>query len=114
MTKRIKANKKKKILNDAINLDYSFCNFIIPRLRCYIDNHNGWRPADLELKEWNKILKEMLEGFEFYHIEYYDYYHVEDIRNFPLEKVAKFEKIKSDKINRSLNLFKEYFTALWI
>ena len=53
---------------------------------------------------WDDILEEMAEGFLYYHEHKYDY----DYENY-----NEHEKILSKKIERSLELFSEYFRHIW-
>lgn len=91
------------------SLDHSFACWAVPRLAFLRDNHHGYpgcliteydekgNPAnDDGDKKWVAILDEMIEGFLLY-----------------AEDCCPTEKDKIKKVDRALELFKEYFYALW-
>lgn len=81
---------------DTWNLDARFAEWIVPRLRRFIELHNGY-PGDLTEQKWKDILAEMLEGFEFMASE--DWYGC--------------DKKKHDKALKALKLFGEWAPHLW-
>lgn len=85
---------------DVWSLDHAFGKWIVPRLEIMITTNIGW-PAELEdIDEWHVILTEMLEGFRIVGSEEYFLSSPDDT-----ETHAKIEK--------SLELFKKWFNALW-
>ena len=95
---------------DLWNLDYHFAKLILKRLKafkqmkrfCYPPPEN---PKCTEIKneeDWEKVLDDMIEGFETYIIERDDDY------EFSIEKCNQFQQ----KIDRGLYLFEKYFGYL--
>lgn len=78
------------------NLDLTLAMELYTYLRAFKDIKPG-HPACLTKEEWDNILDEMIEGFA-------DYIRRKDEINFNAEY---------PKLNRSLNLLKEYWQALW-
>ncbi len=83
---------------DTFSLDSTIANFIVPRLKRFIEVNNG-NPGDLTSDEWNNILHTILEGFKF------------------LGSDDKYEALDKDPRWKSsqtaLNLFAKYFNHLW-
>ena len=97
--KTIRRRKDQKIIEkDCYSLDYTFCRWIIPRLKWYIKYQQSYPTRCGSLENWNNILQEMVDGFQ----EYVDRYLC------PLTK-----EDEGDKLHKSLDLFKEYFCNLW-
>ena len=46
------------------NLDITFCKFIIPRLKVFKEQNDGYPVRYHSKEEWDKILDDMIEGFE--------------------------------------------------
>jgi hypothetical protein len=82
---------------DTWNLDSRFAEWIVPRLRRFIELHNGY-PGGLTEKKWKEMLDEMLEGFEFMASE--DWYGSCEIK-------------KQEKAAKALKLFGEWAPHLW-
>ena len=78
--------------SETWSLDRTIISFILPRLKRFKEIHSGF-PSNLTSKEWDKILDEMIEGFELIHESFY-------IINKDTKKL---------KIEKSLDLFHEYF-----
>lgn len=83
---------------DTWSLDHSFAKYIAPRLKKFRELNNGY-PGNLTEEKWNKILDEMIEGFEFAADEN-KYWDVDNDENFK-------------KLEKALDHFKTYFRALW-
>lgn len=84
------------------NLDITFCKFIIPRLKVFKEQNDGYPVRYHSKEEWDKILDDMIEGFEL--------------------NSNKFEWETSDsneengnmaKAKRAIKLFQENFFDLW-
>ena len=88
--------------SETWNLDITIAKFIVPRLKAFKECKNG-HPSRLTEKKWNKILDEMIEGFELYCKK--DEWEFEQDLN---ERNDKFAKV-----NKSLKLFSKYFHDLW-
>lgn len=80
-----------------------FLETIIPALDYMINEGHG-HPADITPTEWDKILKEMKEGFELIKNNIQD-------TGWSLRKDLNI-KDKS-KVDKSFDLFKEHFFDLW-
>lgn len=73
-------------------LDVTIAKFILPRLKRFKEISNGI-PIGLTQEEWNKILDEIIEGFEI---------------------ISKDNMtINSEKEQRALKLFSEHYFSLW-
>ena len=87
------------------NLDNKILEFLVPRLErfSYWSSGHGWptqnKKGEVEYVDGGKITKEMVEGFKLLKDHY--------LHNHKLTISDK------QKINRSFNLFKEYFGDLW-
>jgi len=81
------------------NLDFRFAEWIVPRLRRFIELNNGFPGhSGMTEKKWDATLKEMLEGFEFMASD--DYYGCSD-------------KKKHAKADKALELFGKWARHLW-
>lgn len=78
------------------NLDYTIIDFVLPRLK-YFAKHTIGYPADLTPEKWNKILEEIIEGFEIYTNK--DWY--------------KRNNDDDAKIEKAFDNFHKWFQALW-
>lgn len=78
---------------DIWDFDYYLAEVISGGLKILLENHTAY-PGELTPEEWDKILAEMIEGFE----------------NRLVEEEKDFDKSKLDK---ALELFKKYFLCLW-
>lgn len=83
--------------SETWNLDATISKFIYPRLGAFIDDVKRLEchPGNIPFEEWLDILEEMLKGFE--------------ILSQDTERTDDEKKI----IERSLDLFREYFHNLW-
>ncbi len=86
---------------DTWNLDFRFAEWIVPRLRRFIELNNGFPGGNddgMTEKKWLATLKEMLEGFEFMASD--DYY-------------GSCDKKKHAKADKALELFGRWARHLW-
>lgn len=83
------------------SLDCTIAEFIAPRLKAFKEAAAkiGDHPCDVEEQEWQKILGEMVEGFEIYPNRF-DWVEEEAERNWK-------------KVNKAMSHFHKYFFALW-
>ena len=79
------------------DLDRVFLTWIYPRLKMFREVNNC-HPAKMTMEEWNKILDEMIEGFG---CSLKDNHATAD------------DSVISEKLQKSLKLFAEYFNDLW-
>lgn len=98
------------------DLDYTFADFILPRLKAFKKNTISV-PAQLSETEWNDILDKMILAFDYIlddewwiDSQQYDYLN----NNFLLEVYLKEEKRRNAVIEEGLELFAHYFRDLWI
>lgn len=83
------------------NLDVTISKFIVPRLKRYKELNNGI-PAQFKSKEeWDKILDEMIEGFELYE----DKWRINTDQN--LTNLDEYKR------KRAVKLLGEYYFDLW-
>ena len=76
------------------NLDVTFCRFMLPRLKAFKSvclSH----PSDITFDEWQKILSDIIEGFEM-HVDAQN--HIND----------------DTKFDTAMSLFCEFVNHLWI
>ena len=88
--------------SETWNLDITISKFLVPRLKAFNECNNGF-PSRLTKKKWNKILEEMIEGFELY-IKKDDWVFEQDLN----ERNEKYAKV-----NKALKHFSKYFYDLW-
>jgi hypothetical protein len=88
--------------SETWSLDITIAKFLVPRLKAFKECDNGY-PARLTEKKWNKILDEMIEGFELYIKK--DEWDFEPDINTRNEMYAK--------VNKALKQFSKYFQDLW-
>lgn len=81
------------------NLDTTFCEWIIPRLKTFKEKTIAYPPNLNNLEEWHSILEKMIVAFET---------HNKDIPD-TLEDIEKEDAI----INEGIELFCKYFNHLW-
>lgn len=83
--------------SETWNLDGTIARFVYPRLQAFIDDVKQMQchPADMTYEEWEDILDQMLKGFE--------------LMSSDSIKTEDEEKI----IDKSLDLFHDYFFSLW-
>ena len=84
------------------NLDITFCKFIIPRLKVFKELNDGYPARYHSIEEWNKILDEMIEGFEFHSNKF----------NWDTAD-ANEENGNMAKAKKAIRLFQENFFDLW-
>jgi hypothetical protein len=77
------------------SLDFTFIAWVYPRLKMYREINAGY-PMGITKKQWNKIIDEMIEGFELY-----------------LKTDNLYNKEANEKLERSLDLFREYIRTIW-
>jgi hypothetical protein len=82
------------------SLDNQFAKWITPRLKRFKQLTNGI-PMDLTEKQWDNILQEMIDGFEFMASD--DYY----------EYGNHIWREKHEKINKAMDLFTKHIRNLW-
>lgn len=88
--------------SECFSLDYTLTRLILPRLKRY--RHYvvefGTYPDGLEsIEHWLSILDEIIQGFEYMLLDDYAYFLIEDCDR---------------KINKSLQLFSEYYQDFWL
>ena len=88
--------------SETWNFDITIAKFIVPRLKRFKECKNGY-PARLTEKKWDKILDEMIEGFELHCTK--------DDWDFDPDLNARNEKLA--KVNKALKNFSKYFYDLW-
>ena len=132
---RKKYLKKKGIYvnpTECWNLDYTICEWILPRLKLFREETVGYPSIDRKIyaetgemveitfEDWQKILDEIILGFEQNLVDTSDYL-IDDDLNFKLDLKNEADKKKyydycderNKKIERGLDLFKYYFQDLW-
>lgn len=82
------------------SLDVTIAKFILPRLKRFKKCTNG-HPADLTEKQWDAILDKMIFSFAF----------ISTDKMWAIENIANEKTWK--KVNEGLQLFAEWFNALW-
>lgn len=114
--KYLKSKGKYIKSGDLWDLDYTFADFILPRLKAFKKNTISV-PAQLSETEWNDILDKMILAFDYIlddewwiDSQQYDYLN----NNFLLEVYLKEEKRRNAVIEEGLELFAHYFRDLWI
>lgn len=80
------------------SLDCTIASFIAPRLKAFREN-SGDSPYDKSRTEWEKILDEMIEGFEIYP-NHFNWSPEESNQNW-------------SKVYKALEYFHKYFFNLW-
>lgn len=88
--------------SETWNLDITIASFIVPRLKAFKECENGF-PSRLTENKWDKILDEMIEGFELA-IKKDEWEYEEDLN-------TRNEKLT--KVNKALKHFSKYFHDLW-
>ncbi len=88
--------------SETWNLDITIAKFLVPRLKAFKECNNGF-PARLTKKKWNKIIDEMIEGFELY-IKKDDWEFEQDLNE---------RNEKNAKVDKALKLFSKHFYDLW-
>lgn len=84
------------------NLDITFSLFLIPRLKVFKELNDGYPARYHSIEEWNKILDEMIEGFELHSNKF----------NWDTAD-SNEENGNMAKVKRALKLFQENFFDLW-
>lgn len=103
---RFEAYKKQRLErgfddSELWSLDCTIAKFIAPRLKAFKETAAkiGDHPGDVSEQEWQKILGEMVEGFEIYP-EHFNWVEEEAERNWK-------------KVDKAMSHFHKYFFALW-
>ncbi len=105
MTKKTMFGKASpKDIEDHAKWQYNtfFLDSVIPALD-YMIHHGHGHPSLMTSKKWDRILIQMKEGFEI--LKKYE----DGGWSFP----KKFNKKERTKVDRSFDLFKDYFFDLW-
>ena len=89
------------------NLDTTLAQLILPRLKHFRSNLNGY-PANLTEEEWDRYLTQMIVAFEW--IASGDYYDM-PMKNGQVDGEAYTKLI--DDTQRGLELFGKYYMGLW-
>jgi len=79
------------------NLDMTFVEFMLPRIKRFREVHCGY-PGRLTDKKWNKILDEIIKGFELYKEFAYD---------------VSLSPEQGKQINKAFKLFSQYIYDMW-
>lgn len=77
---------------EIYDLDDTIIKFLLPRLKVFREIHGSAVPQGLTVEQWNKILDEMIYGFEYY---------------------LNSDDIETKEYDKALDLFKTYFESLW-
>jgi len=79
--------------------------FVLPRLKLFKEDHGGY-PMGMTGEQWNEILDKMIFAFEWTEME--------DKMTPEYEALTKEQKDKAwKKYEEGVELFAEYFMALW-
>ena len=137
--KYLKSKGKYISMSELWDLDYTFADFILPRLKAFKKNTISV-PAQLSETEWNDILDKMILAFDYIlddewwiddpRYDYIDYCHFshsltkEGLRQVNITEEERGKKIKEayfreEKrrravIEEGLTLFGKYLRELWI
>ena len=137
--KYLKSKGKYISMSELWDLDYTFADFILPRLKAFKKNTISV-PAQLSETEWNDILDKMILAFDYIlddewwiddpRYDYIDYCHFshsltkEGLRQLSITEEDRAKKIKEAHfreekrrravIEEGLTLFAKYFRDLWI
>jgi len=84
--------------SETWSLDWSLANLILPRLERYREITCG-HPADLTKKQWHKILDDIVFAFR-YHADFEKH-------------TAEYWKKHGKRVERGMQLFAEWYGALW-
>lgn len=90
--------------SETWSLDSTIARFIEPRLKVFKETHGGY-PSSLTEEKWDEILDKMIKAFEYINNEDLGI----DKNEYGPKKYEKREQI----IKEGLDLFREYFFALW-
>ena len=137
--KYLKSKGKYVSMSELWNLDYTFADFILLRLKAFKKNTISV-PAQLSETEWNDILDKMILAFDYIlddewwiddpRYDYIDYCHFshsltkEGLRQVSITEEGRAKKIKEAHfreekrrnavIEEGLTLFAKYFRELWM
>jgi len=102
--KRLRKQLKKTGIDESEtwSLDYTFSNYILPRLKIFKETKMGY-PSNITEEEWNKILDKMIFSFEQTLVDYDGY------KDNNKEEMKKYYK----KVQKGFSLFGEYYMNLW-
>ena len=79
------------------SLDYAFIAWIYPRLKLFTKTAKGQYPDCFKsCKDWQLILKEMIDGFEYY-----------------LKTDGIYDDEACKRLENSMDLFRKYYRNLW-
>ena len=95
--RQYKKRRKNRMYIDTFNLDYNISKYILPRLKIFKETHMTF-PPNLTEEEWNNILDKMILAFELTTRE---------------NGIRIWSEEESKQIDEGLNLFREWFMALW-
>lgn len=95
-TKQYIENKYKVDIEETYNLDATIVNFCLPRLKVFRKVTKCY-PGELTPETWDKVLSEIIEGFELYVAKSWYEYNDED----------------KEKIKKAFDNFHEWFFDLW-
>lgn len=90
--------------SETWSLDSTIARFIEPRLRVFKEIHGGY-PGNLTEEKWDEILDKMIKAFE--------YINNEDLGIDESKHGLDRYKDREQTIKEGLDLFREYFFALW-
>lgn len=84
---------------DTFSLDHSLAKVILPRLKRFQEVRGG-HPADMTDDEWEKILSEMVWGFEFFATgKQWEY--------------GPEHRAEHERAHAAIELFAKYYGHLW-
>ena len=85
------------------NLDLTIANFILPRLKVFREQTNGYPSKFKAMEEWTKILDEIIEGLELY----------KDKFDWDVKTDQNILNLKNAKCKKAFKLLGEYAQDLW-
>jgi hypothetical protein len=83
------------------NLDVTLAKFIVPRLKVFKELNNGYPSKFKAKEEWDKVLDEMIEGFELYSDKW------------KCSSDQNMLNLEEHKRKQAVKLLGEYFYDLW-
>lgn len=85
------------------NLDLTIANFILPRLKVFREQTNGYPSKFNAMEEWTKILDEIIEGLELY----------KDKFDWDMKNDQNILNLYNAKCKKAFKLLGEYAQDLW-
>ena len=85
------------------NLDLTISNFILPRLKVFREQTDGFPSKFNTIEEWYKILDEIIEGLELY----------KDKFDWDMNADQNILNLYSAKCKKAFKLLGEYVQDLW-